>query len=399
MDLKNTSSVEPPPKKPADRKRKKADQDEDDEDFDAEAPKKSRAKPKPKKVTQPRKPGKKAAVDPDTDGQPAPKGKKKAPKAAESFKSREFVGDDDDELNLTHKPKEVAPVVRPPDSGMSDLSSVPDSDAELELPNSKSTKRRSEEEQPQPSKKAKVTPARPVKKGKGKGRVVIDSDDSDGAFQEEPREAPKAAPVPKKTAKPRARNKKATPVVEDSPPAQIIKVFCPSHLSHYILNYGQENVVPESQAQEEMTSSQGSSRAPPPNVQSTPTYKSTPARSSSIMSHSKDSPMSQLIRRVQSQPGSLFHTPSSGTAYSPYAKSSKRALSRMAPLHPNRQPMPPPKPYVPPKKTAKEQAAEDRWEEELQESVGIDEWVAMSKEERDDLRRTKKMSEMQSWED
>jgi hypothetical protein len=61
--------------------------------------------------------------------------------------------------------------------------------------------------------------------------------------------------------------------------------------------------------------------------------------------------------------------------------------------------MPPPKPYVPPKKSAKEQAADDRWEEELQESVGMDEWVAMSKEERDDLRRAKKMAEMQSWEE
>jgi hypothetical protein len=96
------------------------------------------------------------------------------------------------------------------------------------MPSSKSTKRRSEEEERenvQPSKKAKVAPARPGKKGKGKGRVVVDSDDSDSAFEEEPKEAPKAAPVPKKTAKPRARNKKAVPVVEDLPPAQIIKVF------------------------------------------------------------------------------------------------------------------------------------------------------------------------------
>ncbi|KAF9052466.1 hypothetical protein BDZ89DRAFT_428983 [Hymenopellis radicata] len=116
--------------------------------------------------------------------------------------------------------------------------------------------------------------------------------------------------------------------------------------------------------------------------------------------------MSELIRRVNSHPSSPFPTPRAeatvrGTAYSPYMKSSKSALSRIAPLHPNRKPPPPPLPPPPPRqKTKKEKEMEEQWEEELVESVGgMTEWLAMSDLERKEMRRAKREREMGGWED
>ncbi|KAF5382949.1 hypothetical protein D9757_006308 [Collybiopsis confluens] len=136
---------------------------------------------------------------------------------------------------------------------------------------------------------------------------------------------------------------------------------------------------------------------------------------------STSTPMSELIRRVSSMPNSQFKSPvpagkgkgkavigvaesegnsneasgSSGglTAYSPYLKSSRTFLSRIAPLHPNRRnppPLPPPPP--PRKKTRKElewekktaeerEELEEKWEEELIEFVGgRGEWTAVGEE-------------------
>jgi hypothetical protein len=118
--------------------------------------------------------------------------------------------------------------------------------------------------------------------------------------------------------------------------------------------------------------------------------------------------MSELIKRVNSQPNSPFpNAPNSrvtglskrATAYSPYMKSSKSALSRIAPLHPNRRTPPPPPPPPPPKKkTKKELEREEKWEEELIDSLGgIEAWAAMSDAERRDLRRGKFEMEMGGW--
>ena len=111
--------------------------------------------------------------------------------------------------------------------------------------------------------------------------------------------------------------------------------------------------------------------------------------------------MSELIRRVNSLPGSPFAaSPSlsrSRTAYSPYTKSSRSLLSRIAPLHPNRRSPPPPlsKP-PPPKKTKKQQQLEEKWEEELSET--IEGWPCLQDEERAALRQAKIAREM-GWED
>ena len=136
--------------------------------------------------------------------------------------------------------------------------------------------------------------------------------------------------------------------------------------------------------------------------------------------------MSEIIRRANSKPSSPFpsistpalkskgkatttdssmpgpSTPASISAtYSPYMKSSRRFLSRIAPLHPNRRTPPPPPPPPPPKKkTKKELEMEEKWEEELVESVGgVDVWAAMEDAERKEMRKIKRDREMSGWED
>ncbi|KAL6302362.1 hypothetical protein BKA93DRAFT_736836 [Sparassis latifolia] len=101
--------------------------------------------------------------------------------------------------------------------------------------------------------------------------------------------------------------------------------------------------------------------------------------------------MSELIRKVNSLPGSPFASPR--PTYSPYAKSSKNLLKRIAPLHANRRTPPPPLPRPPPpKKTKKQLELEEKWEMELEESV--EGWYCLSEEERATLRRAKRDMEM-----
>ena len=125
-------------------------------------------------------------------------------------------------------------------------------------------------------------------------------------------------------------------------------------------------------------------------------------------------PMSELIRRMNSKAGSPFaaspmvakrpsiSTPSSSTRspaariYSPYLKSSRTMLSKIAPLHMNRRTPPPPPPPPPPrKKTKKELELEEQWEEELIESVGgSSEWSMLSDEQKKTLKKQKWAKEM-----
>ncbi|TFK23609.1 hypothetical protein FA15DRAFT_593874 [Coprinopsis marcescibilis] len=117
--------------------------------------------------------------------------------------------------------------------------------------------------------------------------------------------------------------------------------------------------------------------------------------------------MSELIKRVNALPSSPFPAArrsslkGGATAYSPYLKSSRSALSRIAPLHPNRRTPPPPLPPPPPKKKSKKELdREERWEEELVESLGgVDVWAVMSDAERRDLRKAKFAMEMGGWEE
>ncbi|KAK0469735.1 uncharacterized protein EV420DRAFT_1496285 [Desarmillaria tabescens] len=138
----------------------------------------------------------------------------------------------------------------------------------------------------------------------------------------------------------------------------------------------------------------------------TPRVKSSLTSRYSIAPRFKSTPMSELIRRVNSLPSSPFPVGRPGqsipgTAYSPYLKSSKSTLSRIAPLHPNRRTPPPPlPPPPPPKKTKKEKEREEQWEEELIEEVGgMTEWVSMTDVERREMRRMRREREMGGWED
>ncbi|TFK99438.1 hypothetical protein BDV98DRAFT_570939 [Pterulicium gracile] len=109
--------------------------------------------------------------------------------------------------------------------------------------------------------------------------------------------------------------------------------------------------------------------------------------------------MSELIRRVNSQPGSPFISSPSARPYSPYLKTSKSLLSKIAPLHATRRTPPPPPPRPPPKKkTKKEIEREEKWEEEVIDGVGgINEWAALAEEERKSMLRAKMEMEMGGW--
>jgi hypothetical protein len=128
----------------------------------------------------------------------------------------------------------------------------------------------------------------------------------------------------------------------------------------------------------------------------TPAPKSTPslsARSHTLTSRTKSTPMSDLIRRVNSLPGSPFSSSSRSARPGVLAKNSRSTLMKIAPLHANRRTPPPPPPPPPtPKKSKKQLQMEERWEEELSETV--EGWAAMTDEERAALRRAKRDFEL-----
>ncbi|KAL4064364.1 hypothetical protein V8B97DRAFT_343476 [Scleroderma yunnanense] len=100
----------------------------------------------------------------------------------------------------------------------------------------------------------------------------------------------------------------------------------------------------------------------------------------------KGTAMSELIRRVNSQPSSPF--PNANRPYSPLVKSSRMMLSRIAPLHPNRRTPPPPPPRPPPPKKSKKQIQlEEKIEEELVETV--EGWTCMAEDERKQMMRAR----------
>ncbi|KAJ7104000.1 hypothetical protein B0H15DRAFT_808021 [Mycena belliarum] len=147
-----------------------------------------------------------------------------------------------------------------------------------------------------------------------------------------------------------------------------------------------------------------------------PLYASLSSRYT-IASRTKSTPMAELIRRVSSRPGSPFppvapraRPPSLGGAsgsgtptasYSPYNKFSRSALSKIAPLHPNRRTPPPPLPPPPPKpKTKKEKEREERWEEEMIEDIGgWEEWKSLSEQEQKAAKRAKWARELEGYDD
>jgi hypothetical protein len=103
-------------------------------------------------------------------------------------------------------------------------------------------------------------------------------------------------------------------------------------------------------------------------------------------------PMRELIRRAASHPNAPFSVSSSPLA-SPFAKTTKSALRRIAPLHPTRRTPPPPPPRPPPpKKSKKMLELEEKWEMELEDEV--EGWWALTDEERQNWRRAKRDKEL-----
>ena len=137
-----------------------------------------------------------------------------------------------------------------------------------------------------------------------------------------------------------------------------------------------------------------------PNVTPSSVSRKTPVPSSassftrlnyghSLASEEKPTSMAEIIRRANSAAG----TPSKTKSYSSFMKSSRSALKKIAPLHARRKTPPPlpPKP-PPPKKTKKQLELEEKWEEELEET--IEGWAALSSQERELLRKQKRDMEM-----
>ncbi|RDB26042.1 hypothetical protein Hypma_006657 [Hypsizygus marmoreus] len=419
-------------KKPAAKKTRKKKQDaEDDEGGDGAewGTKKPKAKSKPKKSPQ-----NKVEVVIEQKLARKAKGKGKD-KEKEVFKSREFIDDDEEEEDemLGNLRNTTSTSTKPtkPDS-MTSLSSLPETDTEEPKLIGSSKKRKSTILDVE--NKASETA---VGKGKRKKRAVISDDEDDYA-----RNADEPPPRSERSSKSKGKRKKVV-VSEDEddeaaagePSRKVSSVMSSAKGKDTGKNTGRKGVPDASDGLEynDMSGQAGDTdrvaalkenvqpttashlQTPNPKPASKPLETLFPTLSSryTIAPKTKSTPMSELIRRVNSLPGSPFVSPAPrasgsttrlstpGTAYSPYLKSSRSALSRIAPLHPNRRTPPPPLPPPPPRpKTKKEREREEQWEEELVESVGgITEWACMTDAERKELRRAKREREMAGWED
>ena len=157
------------------------------------------------------------------------------------------------------------------------------------------------------------------------------------------------------------------------------------------LQEDQENTLP---------SPEPAKSKPNPPVTPSSVSRKTPAPSSassfarlnyghSLASEEKPMSMAEIIRKANSNTG----TPAGIKPHSSLMKGSRSALKRIAPLHARRKTPPPlpPKP-PPPKKTKKQLDLEEKWEEELEET--IEGWAALSSQEREVLRKQKRDMEM-----
>ncbi|KAF8634141.1 hypothetical protein AX15_001046 [Amanita polypyramis BW_CC] len=239
---------------------------------------------------------------------------------------------------------------------------------------------------------AQAEPKKKTQRERGKGRRVMDSDSEEDGIHETGKKVPERKP---RTKAPRILSDEE----DEGGGDESVK----------------ENVQPQGSG---YTSSSSRPRPPPPKHSPTNDtnngVNAKPASTSltsgyTIAPKTKSTPMSELIKRVNSLPHSPSYSPLAGkdkdksavaypgvrltsvTAYSPYFKTSRSFLSKIAPLHPNRRTPPPPLPPPPPrKKSKKELEREEQWEEELIESVGGPAaWSCLSEEERKGMRRAK----------
>ncbi|KAF5359691.1 hypothetical protein D9756_003084 [Leucocoprinus leucothites] len=243
----------------------------------------------------------------------------------------------------------------------------------------------------EPDKDDNIDPTRAAKAGKGKRRMIIASDDEDDGNGDPIVEDPQA-PFPE----PEEHQKESGKLSTEGDAAKVA-----DHLQD------DRNILRATKARD--SPPDGDTELAPQQRHETPSMGKYPSLASryTIAPKSQTSGMSELIRRASSHVNSPFVTPSrrgsplARSVYSPLLKSSRRSLSRIAPLHPNRRTPPPPKPPPPPKKKSKkEQELEERWEEEIIEEIGgVTEWLALSEAEKKDLKRMKRDREMGYCED
>jgi len=264
----------------------------------------------------------------------------------------------------------------------------------------------------------------PVNKAKGKGKEKESS--SKGSKSSSTSRVDDEEDQDEDVEKNEAQPKKSTP--EETP--VFAKVSSLVHLfdKYYNIPFLQENMTPAVSRPTYATPNPVYA-TPAPRPSTTTAAGSLNRRSSTpiyanytIAPRKSGRPMSELIRHVNSLPGSpfpspfptattstssatkikplLFRTPTS-TAYNPMLKSQRSLLSKIAPLHPNRRTPPPPPPPPPPrKKSKKELEMEEKWEEEMIEDVGgVDAWAAMGDDERREMRKMKWAKELNGWDD
>ncbi|KAG6884486.1 hypothetical protein C0992_006247 [Termitomyces sp. T32_za158] len=330
-------------------------------------------------------------------------------KEKEIFQSREFIDDVDDECPSDKVPASLPSTSKEPEPLASSIF-VPDYETNSPT-NAKLSKQRQFVDQEVDEVNAIGRSASSSgssgckRRGVDRNKRVIDSDNDDLSPQSaEATSSPKARPKAKGQDKPPATQ------ASKASPCENAEINGVTSLKQQTVN---EKESHSSASSKENILPAASDVPRTPKASAGPGVSCFPSLTSryTIASRTKSTPMSDLIRRVNSKPGSPFCSPAprsggassaaQSTAYSPYAKASRAALSRIAPLHPNRRTPPPSLPPPPPKKkTKKEIEREEQWEEELIDSVGgITEWACMSDAERAGMRKAKREREMSGWED
>ncbi|KAI0749427.1 hypothetical protein C8Q80DRAFT_1269310 [Daedaleopsis nitida] len=349
-----------PADKPSKARKKARAEEEDEEEWGGDGP--SKSKPKGKKAAKKAPAKEKVPKEKASKAKPAAKGKTPT--------SKEIIVDLDEEEVLVTGGN--GPRDRDGDKAAMPPPAVPDVAASKQKEKGSAPSNK-HAETTDPAKDPSDTPA-VSKKSKGKQRAIVLSDDEDD-------DGANAADV-------------STHTITDGTDS-------PAHApqkkggrkSSGSDQGSKENDAPTTPAARPVSSS--ASSAAKPAVTPTPTRSgfAHANRAYTIGSKkTKSTPMSELIRRVSSLPGSPFPA-SSRPTYSPLAKASKATLRRIAPLHPNRRTPPPPPPRAPPKpKSKKMLEMEEKWEMELEES--IEGWFAMSEGERAQLRRAKRDHEL-----
>ncbi|KAH0833074.1 hypothetical protein J3R83DRAFT_12065 [Lanmaoa asiatica] len=289
---------------------------------------------------------------------------------------RSSIADDDDEMDIIGgNPTGVSPsFTGPPPFFVPSSSSVP-TDSGVELPPVESLSGRGKKKQVSSSKKG--TRTKTQNKGK-KGKQVAISSAVNEAVEESARITKELSTTATHHSSSSAEERHSQVVRKSAVTEKALE-------KQTVTKKGKARVIDSCEEEDEPEALR--SDLDPPKQDPPPEHNSMPGlqvRGSSAKP--KLTSMSELIRRVNSQPSSPF--PNGSRTYSPFLKSSRTMLSRIAPLHPNRRTPPPPLPRPPPPKKSKKQLEmEERIEEELADT--IDGWSCLTDEERKALRKAR----------